>query len=80
MLRPEFVRRKLGLIADDLGRLVAFRDVSLEALRADEVRLAPVERMLERIVMRAIDVKEHLIATFASGDARISRPTSAIRS
>lgn len=75
MLRPEFVRRKLALIADDLGRLVAFRDVSLEALRADEVRLAAVERMLERIVMRAIDVNEHLIAALASGEGRISRPT-----
>lgn len=75
MLRPEFVRRKLALIAEDLERLTGFRDVSLEALRADEVRLAAVERMLERIVMRAIDVNEHLIAALARAEGRISRLT-----
>ncbi len=75
MLRPEFVRRKLALIAEDLERLAGFRDVSLEALRADEVRLAAVERMLERVVMRAIDVNEHLLAELASAEGRISRLT-----
>lgn len=75
MLRPEFVRRKLALIAEDLERLVAFRDVSLEALRADEIRLAAVERMLERIVMRAIDVNEHLLAELARAEGKISRLT-----
>ncbi|GAB4471899.1 MAG: DUF86 domain-containing protein [Burkholderiaceae bacterium] len=75
MLRPEFVRRKLALIAEDLERLAAFRDLSLEALRADEVRLAAIERMLERVVMRAIDVNEHLIAALAGAEGRISRLT-----
>lgn len=75
MLRPEFVRRKLALIAEDLERLAGFRDVSLEALRADEIRLAAVERMLERIVMRAIDVNEHLITERSRGEGRIGRLT-----
>lgn len=67
MVRREFVRRKLHLIAEDLGRLLEFRDDSLEALTADFVRMAAVERLLERIVMRAIDVNEHLIGELASG-------------
>lgn len=68
MLRPELVRRKLHLIADDLGHLGAFREVTREELVADPLRLAAVERILERIVLRAIDVNEHLIASLATGE------------
>lgn len=35
---------------------------------ADDIRLAAVERILERIVLRAIDVNEHILASRASGD------------
>jgi uncharacterized protein YutE (UPF0331/DUF86 family) len=74
MLRPEIVRRKLQLIAEDLGQLAAFRDASYEEVTADFVKLAAVERMLERIVMRAIDVNEHLISELATGEEeRITR-------
>lgn len=76
MLRPELVRRKLQLIADELGRLAQFRDASLEQLVSDDIRLAAVERILERIVLRAIDINEHLIASLATGDeARTTRLT-----
>jgi uncharacterized protein YutE (UPF0331/DUF86 family) len=76
MLRPEFVERKLQLIAEELGRLMQFREVSYDELLADEVRLAAVERMLERIVLRAIDVNEHLLANLATGEEeRITRFT-----
>lgn len=75
-MRTEFVRRKLGLIAEDLEQLAHFRDVSLESLTAEPLRLAAVERLLERIVMRAIDVNEHLIASASSGrESRITRFT-----
>lgn len=68
MLRPEFVERKLQLIAEELGRLSDLRDVSYDALIADPMRLAAVERLLERIVLRAIDVNEHLIGALATGE------------
>lgn len=67
MLRREFVERKLQLIAEELGRLASFRDVSLDELLGDEIRLAAVERILERIILRAIDVNEHLISALATG-------------
>lgn len=73
MLRPELIRRKLQLIAEDLERLARFRDETLESLTADDVKLAAVERVLERMVMRAIDVNEHLIAELASGEGRATR-------
>jgi len=76
VLRPELVRRKLHLISEDLAHLLPFRDASLTELQADELRMAAVERMLERIVMRAIDVNEHLVSELASGrEDRITRLT-----
>ncbi|HEY5791368.1 MAG TPA: DUF86 domain-containing protein [Gammaproteobacteria bacterium] len=75
MLRVEFVRRKLELIAEDLERLLGFRDESLASLKADPIRLAAVERLLERIVMRAIDINEHLLAELATAESRSTRLT-----
>ena len=75
MIRRELVLRKLQLIADDLERLMQFRDETLESLTADEIKLAAVERILERIVMRAIDVNEHLISELATGEGRSTRLT-----
>ncbi len=76
MLRPEFVERKLQLIVDDLGQLLAFRDTPYGDLDADPIRLAAVERIVERMVQRAIDVNEHLISTLSTGDeARTTRIT-----
>jgi uncharacterized protein YutE (UPF0331/DUF86 family) len=75
-VRPEFVDRKLQLIAEDLGRLAQFGDLTHEDFVADTIRLAAIERMLERIVLRAIDVNEHLIATLATGrEQRTTRLT-----
>lgn len=67
MLRPEFVTRKLQLITDDLGHLDTFRHVAHDALVADPLALATVERLIERIVMRAVDVNQHLVVALATG-------------
>lgn len=76
MLRPEFIRRKLHLIADDLGRLLSYRDETWESITADYIKLAALERLIERIVMRAIDINEHLIAELGSGtESRTTRLT-----
>lgn len=68
MLRPEFVRRKLQLIAEDLRQLLAFREATFEEVTGDALTLAAVERILERLVMRAIDVNQHLISERATGE------------
>lgn len=73
MLRPELVRRKLQLIAQDLELLLRFEGEPLEDLVADHLRVAALERILERIVMRAIDVNEHLISALATGEGRTTR-------
>lgn len=66
-MRPEFVERKLQLIAEELGRLAELADISYEDLVGDPIRLAAVERMLERIVLRAVDANEHIISSLATG-------------
>ncbi|MDZ7659454.1 type VII toxin-antitoxin system HepT family RNase toxin [Fodinibius sp.] len=75
MVRRELLGRKLRLIIDDLQLLVQFKDESLASLKRDEIKLAAVERMLERIVMRAIDVNEHLLSELWAGDKRSTRLT-----
>jgi uncharacterized protein YutE (UPF0331/DUF86 family) len=75
MVRREFVLRKLRLIAEDLERLIAFKDETLASLTGDAIKLAAVERLLERIVMRAIDINEHLLGELATGEGRSTRLT-----
>lgn len=75
MIREDFIRRKLQLIGEDLARLVRFKDLTLDELLADDIRLAAVERIIERIVMRAVDVNEHLLAELLPPDARSTRLT-----
>ncbi len=70
MLRIDFIRRKLQLIAEDLQRLASFGDVSLEELSEDYIRLAAVERLLERTVTRAIDVNQHIVSELSTGKER----------
>lgn len=68
MLRKDLVERKISLIQDDLGKLAAFANAAFEEIARDDIKQAAVERMLERIISRAIDVNEHLIAAFAKAD------------
>lgn len=75
MVRRELLSRKLQLIVEDLHLLVQFKDESLATLKSDEIRLAAVERLLERIVMRAIDVNEHLLSELWSGEGKSTRLT-----
>jgi hypothetical protein len=76
VVRPEFIRRKLQLITDDLGQLALFRNISHADLVGDPIRLAALERIIERIVLRAIDVNEHVISALATGaEERTTRLT-----
>lgn len=75
MVRRELLGRKLQLIVEDLHLLVQFKNESLATLKSDEIRLAAVERLLERIVMRAIDVNEHLLSELWSGEGKSTRLT-----
>jgi uncharacterized protein YutE (UPF0331/DUF86 family) len=68
MLRRDFVERKLSLIQDDLVKLAALAHFTFDEIAGDYVKQAALERILERIISRAIDINEHLIAAVGGKD------------
>lgn len=71
MLNREFVERKIKLIGEELVRLKEFRKFTLHELNKDFIKSAAVERLLERIIGRAIDVNSHFIAEIGKGTEKI---------
>lgn len=67
MLNREFVRRKIKLIQEDLGHLEPLGKYSFTELAQDPIKYSATERLLERIITRAIDVNSHCIAELAQG-------------
>ncbi|MGH7265049.1 MAG: type VII toxin-antitoxin system HepT family RNase toxin [Candidatus Rokuibacteriota bacterium] len=61
MIDAELVTRKLALILRDLTALEPFAGKALAAYLASPVDEVAVERYLERIIGRMIDVNYHLI-------------------
>lgn len=62
MVNKEFIQRKISLIQDELMRLTEFENLTLEQIDKDFKSQAIVERILERVITRAIDVNQHFIA------------------
>ena len=72
MIRKDFIKRKISLIQDDLVKLSSLSGYSFEEIASDPVKQAAVERFLERIINRAIDINQHLIRELA--DKTVSPP------
>lgn len=68
MIRKDLMRRKIGLIQNELVHLESFKDFTLDQIAADYAKQATVERILERIIMRALDINNHLISSLATKD------------
>ena len=68
MINTLFVKRKISLIQDDLARFSDFAQYSFDEIAKDFVKQAAVERFLERVINRAIDINQHIIAELASKD------------
>lgn len=71
MLNREFIVRKIRLIQEDLSHLEPFADFAFDVLMKDPVKLGAVERFLERIITRAIDINRHCIAELGKGSESI---------
>lgn len=71
MLNQKFALRKIKLIQEDLARLESLKNFPLNRKTKDSVEYAATERILERIVTRAIDINRHLIAELGSGSEKI---------
>jgi uncharacterized protein YutE (UPF0331/DUF86 family) len=61
MIDPILVTRKINLIAKDLKALTPFGEMTLKTYLADPVNEVIVERYLERIIGRMIDINYHLV-------------------
>ena len=53
---------KVSLIEEELERLKEFSGFSFQEIASDFKKQAIIERLLERIINRAIDINQHLIA------------------
>lgn len=71
MLNKTFIRRKIKLIQEDLAKLEALSKYSTEELDSESVAYAALERYLERIVTRAIDLNRHIIAETGKGNESV---------
>jgi len=65
MVNKKFVKRKITLIDEELVGLEKLSQYSLQEVASDFIKQSATERILERIVVRAIDINEHLIAELA---------------
>jgi len=55
---------KISLIEEEMERLKEFSKFSFQEIVTNFISQAAVERLLERIINRAIDINQHLIAEF----------------
>ncbi len=65
MINKIFIERKISLIQNELVHLVPLKDYTFEKISKDFMKQAAVERIMERIINRALDINQHLIAELA---------------
>lgn len=73
MLKIEFLRRKIKLIQEDLSELESLSTLSFEEMTEKSLNYYATERLLERIVTRAIDINNHIIAEKGTGKEEVRR-------
>lgn len=71
MLDEQFIKRKLKLISEDMGHLEELKNFSLYELAKDFYKLNTAERLLEKIVIRATDINNHLISEIGQGMEKV---------
>lgn len=72
MIKKDFIKRKITLIQDEMVKLSDLAKYAIDEVAKDFVKQAAVERILERIITRAIDINQHIVAEI--GNKNISAP------
>jgi len=67
MLDKNFITRKIKLIQEEIAKLEKLGNYTFEEIKDDFIKRYSVERALEKIIMRAIDINQHIIAENAAG-------------
>jgi uncharacterized protein YutE (UPF0331/DUF86 family) len=71
MLNRDFIERKTNLILKDLERLQSLQQYSIEDIAKDFMKSDALERLLEKIVTRAIDMNRHIISEMGNGNETV---------
>ena len=66
MINRDLVKEKIDLIQIELSRLEEFKQFSFQEIVKDFKKQAIVERLLERIINRGVDINQHLIAELST--------------
>jgi len=61
-MNKEFIKTKLNLIEKELSYLEEYKKFSFEQIVEDYKKQAIIERLLERIITRAVDINQHIIS------------------
>jgi len=72
MINKNFVKRKISLIQDEMIKLSDLAKYTIDEIAKDFVKQAATERVLERIITRAIDINQHIIVE--TKDKNVSPP------
>lgn len=67
MVNKRLLESKCDYIAKDLARLQPYAQKTFDEIAADPVLMPFIERMLERIVTRAIDINRHILSETGDG-------------
>ena len=67
MLDKNFITRKIKLIQEEIAKVEELSNYTFEEIKNDFLKRYSVERTLEKIIMRAIDINQHIIVENAVG-------------
>lgn len=70
MLNKEFIQEKIDLIQHDLVYMEKLSRFSFQEIVSDFIKMNAFERLLEKVVARAIDVNEHFINELATAEIK----------
>lgn len=71
MLDREFISRKIDIILRDMKKLEPIAEYSFDEVAKDYFKMHTLEHLLELIIMRAVDINQHLITELGSGEEKI---------
>ena len=68
MLDKEFINRKIKLIQEEVSKLEELKSYTFDELVRDGIKMSAVERYLEKVIMRAIDINQHIVLELGKGN------------
>jgi len=67
MLKKDFVEKKIDLIQQELVNLSELKNFTMQEIAGDFYKYNTLERLLEKIIMRAVDINQYLLREIGDG-------------